>query len=1006
MKERSFFIQVIFAVLVVLGFCTSASLANELPIYDLKSSAISNSIIAVKAAQLKVGQSIKFSTNNLISTLNKTGDSLAWGNTGVWDAQRGIATWIGKTANTSRYRRIEYNEKTNSWSESKNLHQELIEAKFGHGYDGNAIDPETGDLYFRLTASNRPVNVYHWKKSTDSWTRIDAPRPAPCCEAIEWWNDRGLVYSDSLGVDLWDGSSWTKLASRGSVKDIGYHSIGEYQPNGDVYVFGGGNAGGGKKLYKLDRENSLTVLPSAPFRLGSGATTQGILVQDPASDKFIAWQRGGPEWAELDPLKESWRNLSVSSGDPNLPQDGTPNLSYPLTIAIPIHQYGVIMFVSQYPGMKSNGVWLYKHSSLQKISTSKPLFSFDLVTKVAGEVPFTAGLSFKNGDVPELPRLDLSRYQIDVKRRWNDGSVKHAIVSGVFNAVAGEPFSIKVFGDGTAPKGVSLTSADILAAAPRASVQLGSYGTVQLSDLLKNPVRTWLTGPEMVEAHYYNTVSVNPHLTVKFHVRLYRGGEVFIRTIIENGDLNRNRGEDLFYLPHVAIDGKVIFDNNGQTLEHIEHQRWDVTGWINIRDPDIEIIMDTDYLMASKLVPNYWKKEPSRASLDGLAQSYEPLQNCDWTRKMFAAGYQSQIGLLPLWDALYLNSAGDPSAYRSVIANARAINSYPIVWPDPKLNEPIIISNYPTYTVFGPKGGGATSWNAGGLNWDIAHHGSAGYLAYLLTGDYYFLETLQYQATLCYLFTISTRGGGTERLIKPVQTRGLAWATRTYGQLAGIAPLNSLTNDIIAMLDFSAAHWCEVVEQPGMNQLGYIYTYNPGAYSAPNGGLAVAPWMLNFWIQVNGYISDLEYSAEMTDFNFVRDHMYKGVVGLLGPNGEDYYCYTKAGAYTITVADNITGDPTQWYDSWGDVWTSTTGEPNLNCGTSLSGYVGAAAKTTYLGNLLPALAYAVEDGAPGAIEALQRLQSADNWSGIETGGWEDVPIWGIMPRTVGAGDRD
>ncbi len=638
-----------------------------------------------------------------------------------------------------------------------------------------------------------------------------------------------------------------------------------------------------------------------------------------------------------------------------------------------------------------------KFTKSNLVSTLSRLLSFDLISKANGKTPFTAGLAFKKGDVPETPTLDLENYQVEVKRRWNDGSAKHAIVSGYYGSTSGQPTMVKVFSSGILPTGSALAESDIVIAAPSASVQLGALGIVYLVDLLGSPERVWTSGPNMVEVHYYKTLSSNPHYTVKFHVRLFSGGEIFVRAIVENGDINRGHGEDIAYIPTVTIGEMVVYNNDSSVLTHFEHQRWDVTGWINISDPQVMISMDTDYLMGSKLVPNYWKTGPSQKALDNLSQTYSPLQKGDWTKRMWAAGYQAQIGLLPLWDALYLNSFGAPAAYRSVIANARSINSYPIVWPDPVLNQPIIISSYPTHTVYGAKGGGSTSWNAGVLSWDIAHHGSAAYLAYLITGDYYFLETMQYQAALCYLFTISSRGSGIKRVIKPVQTRGVAWATRTYGQLAGIAPLDNFTKDMISMLDFSASYWKNVIERQGMNQLGYIYAYE--TYDSSKRTLA--PWMQNFWIQTNGYVSDIEYSSDMTNFDFVKQHMYQGVVGLLGPNGVDNYCYTGASAYTITVSDSPSADAATWFDSWGDVWEATTGAPNTSCGTTLSGYVGASAKTTYLGNLLPALAYAVEDGAPGAVQGLERLMSADNWSGVENGGWEDVPVWGVMPRAVG-----
>jgi len=952
--------------------------------------------LSAAAAQLGPGQSIKISTTGLTSSATYSGEAAnftQWGNTGNWDPIRKKGVWVGKRHSTFPYHRLEYDEVTNTWSNSESLHPDLTTGQSGHGYDGTAVDPATGDIYVRRY---NDATVYHWIKSTDTWERLpDVPGSVDIAEAVEWWPGRGLVFSDAYGARLYNGSSWSQIVSGASVSNIGYHSFGQVQPNADVYIFGGGNAGP-QKIYRLAADDTLTLLGAAPIGLGNSSAGQGILVDDPASSNFIAWDQASG-WYSFNPITDTWSSaLSVCSGDGSTACDGMPNFSEADSIAIPIQSYGVIMFF----GPNSNDVWLYKHTAKPVIpppdNSDNSLQSFKLTSGVNGETPFTVGLGFKEGDMAGTPTLNLNNYQVEVKRTWPDGSVKHAIVAGTYNSSAGQPYTVKVFNSGEVPTGTDLTEADIVDAAPNASVKIGSYGTVNLSSLLGFPQRVWLSGPEMVEAHYYGLASSDPYIGVKFYVRLYKNGKMFVRAIVENGNLMGGTSSDISYVPTISIGGSTVFNNGGSTITQYAHQRYDVSAWIGMADPGTTIAQDTKYLMASGLVPNYWKTGPSQSTLNSLTQSYLPLQKGDWTTSMGATGYQSQIGLLPIWDALYLNSFGNSTAYKSVITNARTINSYPLTWPDPNTGNPIVISDRPTYTKSGANGGGATGIGAGSLSWDVAHHGSAGYLAYLITGDYYFLETMEYQADLCYLVTAAANGSGTNRLIRPVQTRGVAWATRTYGQLAGIAPTGGLTDDVIDMLNNSASHWVDVINQPGMNNLGYLYSYEIGAY-----GLGVvSPWQQHFWVQSLGYISDLKYSSDMTDFDFVKQHMYKSIVGILGGNSVDEYCYTEAAHYTIKISATSTSDATSWYDSWGTVFAETTGAVNDSCGTTLSGYVSSDAKTTYWGNLLPAIAYAVDDGAPGAAAAFNRVIGASNWSGIENGGWEDVPVWGIWPRIL------
>jgi hypothetical protein len=47
---------------------------------------------------------------------------------------------------------------------------------------------------------------------------------------------------------------------------------------------------------------------------------------------------------------------------------------------------------------------------------------------------------------------------------------------------------------------------------------------------------------------------------------------------------------------------------------------------------------------------------------------------------------------------------------------------------------------------------------------------------------------------------------------------------------------------------------------------------------------------------------------------------------------------------------------------------------------------------------MPAIAYAVDHGDPDAVAAFARMTGASNWSTVENSGFDDLPIWGIVPR--------
>lgn len=613
--------------------------------------------------------------------------------------------------------------------------------------------------------------------------------------------------------------------------------------------------------------------------------------------------------------------------------------------------------------------------------------------------PFTVGLALRKGDVPGQPALDLPNQQVVVTRRWNDGSVKHAIASGQVALSANVPMTIRVLDAPNSSPGPALTPAHIAAANPQASVALGSYGSVTLASLLASPYRVWVAGPEMVEAHYRGAVGTTG-LAVWFQVRLYKSGRLWVRAIVENGYLDvppmqRN------YTPSVSIGGAVVFDNGGATLSHYGHTRWSAETWI-AGDPQVTPRHDTEYLRATRLVPNYLPDAPTAARLDALSRTYVPYQRGDWTAYMATTGFQNQIGLLPLWDALYVTSGADPRAYASVLANAKAIYGFPIDWRDSVTGETVMPSNRPDWSVLGRNGGGSNDWSAGPLTWEGAHHGSAGYLAYLLTGDHYYLEAMQSQAAIVYLMVSTTdfyspdaptpNLGTSRRLIG--QTRGYAWALRTVSQLAAIGPADdAIVNDYRALLAGNVAHLLALRTAIVPDGIGYVFEGNQNNYGT--GG--VAPWQQHFFMQAIGMGSDLEPLADMSAYHALRDYLYRGVVGILGDASG--YCFNQAGVYTLKSNDGSSIHPNAWFKSWSQVHNATFASPPACTNTLPNGDGGVTgAASGYWGNLLPAIAYAVDHGAPGAAAAWARLTGATNWAQLRASGFGNTPIFGVTPR--------
>ena len=200
-----------------------------------------------------------------------------------------------------------------------------------------------------------------------------------------------------------------------------------------------------------------------------------------------------------------------------------------------------------------------------------------------------------------------------------------------------------------------------------------------------------------------------------------------------------------------------------------------------------------------------------------------------------------------------------------------------------------------------------------------------------------------------------------------------------------------------------------------MSWSGLPRQYNYGAGSGgggwgfpadPNGFGGIAPWMQHFWTQTNGFVSDIEPLADINKRSllFLRDWMYRFIVGTLGRAGKSTdFSFTNASNYGIKMSS--TNTDAGWYQDWGTVWTQTMGSANTTVTNTLGGSSGgdpANISSGYYGNLQPAIAYAVDHMANGALPSYLRLTNATNWAANanQTGpnGFYDFPVFGIVPR--------
>lgn len=653
--------------------------------------------------------------------------------------------------------------------------------------------------------------------------------------------------------------------------------------------------------------------------------------------------------------------------------------------------------------------------------------------------PFCVGYAFVKGAIPagEDVVANVPGVQATIKNRWPDGSAKFVVAAGAVNLIANTQRTVS-FGSGVAPAGTALSESDLIVTGIQASVSFGSYGVVELAPLVGTTaaysagaghfgggrVATWVTGPEMSSWVYSAPIGTDAHLVAWFEVRLWKDGRIEILPWIENGYL--------MVAGPGAKSGTAVFKINddvrfSKSLTLANHQRVVLASGTTLSHwqpdtPQVVVAHDTHYLQSTRLVPTYHATtSPTNPLLNTFAASYVPLSLADYPENMGTAGYHRSIGLLPQWDVVYLTSGAHLKAWRGVIINGYAAGQYGTHFRDERTHQPLRFSGYPHIVLNGQNAGvssiGASTTDlytptASGTaprGYAMSHHPSMGYMAYLITGRWYFKEEVQFVSTLNFLKIGDERRQQTTGIIDTPwgegTTRGAAWALRSLVQAATATPDDDplrpeFMNAIAANIDY---HHQRYVAPAGRNPQGVAEPYED--YTAGDGIYMHSIWMEDFFTAAWGYARDLDLDllpAPNDRFSELLAWKAQSIIGRLGGGSINEYCYRDAAQYTIAIgpADSLSwgaGSAGPWYSTWGEIYAATVGHANdCNADSTLRGAYFPEG-TSYWGNLQPAIAYAVTNRVPGAAAAYAHMSGASNWSQI-LDAWDQAPEWGVRPR--------
>jgi hypothetical protein len=455
------------------------------------------------------------------------------------------------------------------------------------------------------------------------------------------------------------------------------------------------------------------------------------------------------------------------------------------------------------------------------------------------------------------------------------------------------------------------------------------------------------------------------------------------------------------YTVTLSVPGKEAYV---RSLKHFGATRWHQRRWWG-EEPRVHVKLDKTYLQDTKAIPKYENVQPTESFLNSVRRSTEPMSNGDQEPNMDATGYQPGIGPLPQWDALYAVST-DVRALEYMLANADGGTAYSIHIRDEKTGLPISIDNYPNTSLADPQNsspalpsGGRSIYFEG--QWS-SHQPSIGYLPYVVTGDYFYLEEAQFWSAWNLIWPNKEDRDRTKGWWYTGSIRGAAWAYRSLGQVAYITPdAHPLKGYWLEKLSNNLQRETSLYVSPGgphKNNLGAMYSYNG------NEEYLFFDYFMSWVVQ---YLVELGF-AEAIPF---RDYKLKFPIGIMG-SGPEQFCFQAAARYIWNV-----GPPgfDKFHPDFKTMFAATVPGANpAQCGTTAmseflarkynmnlsgpNGMVGDQSSTTYwFAHLQPSLAAAYDSELPGGRQAWERSLASKVHPD-----YRDNPIWSIVPRTAPA----
>jgi hypothetical protein len=453
-----------------------------------------------------------------------------------------------------------------------------------------------------------------------------------------------------------------------------------------------------------------------------------------------------------------------------------------------------------------NAVWFFV-APLYAVSNSLTITESAGVT--TNNYPVQVGRPFVQGEVPSggLPQASVNGVlvptQVDVKSRWGDGSLKHAIISFLIPTLSANRSVSVTFGPGTTVGNAALSQAQMLGGgynfdATIALIRSGSTKTASARTMLQNNDYTlWTSGPIVTTVLLGNDAQTTTcggkaastydlgfdsfcSFRPRFEAQFWAGtNQVRVRFV---GEITNTEQMEDVVVDNVVLTTGSTSPTTAYTLPSAKSpltmfaaSRWTKIFWLNGQPPAVGINHNLAYLASSTALPNYDTTKSvdagtlSTAYSNWLALPRDLYDSGEWNSNgsccnITSGGGHDWLGPVSSWTGRWLYS-GDSRIQAEALGNVDLAGSFPIHFREGAsgkfldragtiagIGRVMSISSRPRLSwvgsgngfIGGPSNNGSAvstvgPVSSGGWVQDPAHEPNF-FPEYLLTGDHYYLD--------------------------------------------------------------------------------------------------------------------------------------------------------------------------------------------------------------------------------------------------------------------------